>query len=431
MEIAALGFVALFALLFLGIPIGFAMAAVGVVGVAAIIGWGPSLDTAALVVTSTVQTYEFTVIPLFVLMGNFITRANLAEELYEASYAYLGHRRGGLAMATIVACTGFSAVCGSSMATAATMSKVAMPPMKRFGYHDSLAAGSVAAGGTLGILVPPSAALILYAIMASQNIEAMFIAGILPGILGMLCYMGAVFAVTLRNPALGPGGERSSAAFRRQALLRVWEVLALFLAVLGGLYAGIFSATEAAGIGAAGGFLVALKRRTLTLRGFFDVLVESARTTGMLFVILIGALIFVNLINLGRVPNELGAWLQGMEVAPIVVVLAIIGIYLILGCVMESISMMLLTVPVFFPVVSAMGVDPIWFGIIVVVAIEISLITPPVGLNVFVLNAVLPDTRLTEIYKGVLPFVVADLIRLAILLAFPAIALTLPNMMAG
>lgn len=429
MDVALVAFAALFGLLFLGVPIGIAMIVVGVVGYALIVGWSAALLVSTEIIFSTAQSYEFSVIPLFVLMGNFITRAGLSQQLYDASYAFLGHRRGGLAMATIVACTGFSAVCGSSLATAATMSKVAMPEMKRYGYADSLAAGSVAAGGTLGILIPPSAALILYGIITSTDIGKLFIAGLLPGIFGMLCYLGAIVFSTARNPALGPPGERVAWHARWRALSKVWAVLALFLLVLGGLYFGAFGATEAAGIGATGAFLFALSRRTMSIRDFVDVLVESGLTTAMLFLILFGALIFANLMNIARVPNQLADFVTGLEVSAIAVIIVIMLIYIALGCVLESISMMLLTVPIFFTVVSQLGVDPIWFGIIVVVVIEISLITPPVGLNVFVLNAVLPEVRLGTIYRGVIPFVVADVVRLATLIAIPAIALWLPGLM--
>lgn len=429
MTAAVIGFVLLFGLLALGFPVGFSMLAIGVGGVSLIIGLGPALSISTQTVVATVQQYELTVIPLFVLMGNLIASARLAQDLYGAAHAFVGHRRGGLASATIVACTGFSAVCGSSLATAATMSKVALPPMKRFGYDDGLAAASIAAGGTLGILIPPSAALILYGVMTSQSIEALFIAGVLPGILGMCCYLGAVWAVTARRPDLGPPAERVPAAERRAALVRVWPTLALFTFVLGGLYMGAFSATEAAGVGAGGAFLIALLRRTMTFQGFVDVLISSARTTGTLFAVLIGALVFANLINLGRVPDALSDWIDSLGIAPMLVLLLIMGIYLVLGCVLESISMMLLTVPVFYPVIVGLGIDPIWFGIVVVVAIEISLITPPVGLNLFVLRAAAPQIPLMAIYRGILPFVVADILRLALLLAFPAITLVLPNMM--
>jgi len=429
MDLAILGFAVLFALLLVGVPVGAGMAAVGIVGFALIVGWQAAFATVGEILFSTARSYELSVIPLFVLMGNLVARSNLSHELYDAAHAFLGHLRGGLAMATIVACTGFSAVCGSSLATAATMSRVAMPAMRRYGYADTLAAGSVAAGGTLGILIPPSAALILYGLITRADIGKLFIAGILPGLLGMACYLGAIAVQTRRNRELGPPGERSTGAVRLRALAKVWGVLALFVLVLGGLYFGVFTATEAAGVGASGAFLFALLRRKLTLAGMIDVLLESALTTAMLFFILFGALLFSNFMNVAGVPRLLAGWAGGLEIAPTLVVVAIMAIYVVLGCLLETISMMLLTVPIFFPVVSDMGVDLIWFGIVVVVAMEISLITPPIGLNVFVLNAMLPDIPLARIFRGVLPFVLADVVRLAILLAFPAIALTLPGLM--
>ncbi|SLN63747.1 Sialic acid TRAP transporter permease protein SiaT [Roseivivax jejudonensis] len=429
MTAALLGFGILLILLLAGFPVGFSMMAVGVAGTSALIGLEPALSIAAQTLVATVQQYELTVIPLFVLMGNLIASARLADDLFGAANAYIGHRRGGLAAATIVACTGFSAVSGSSLATAATMTRVALPAMRKFRYDPGFAAGSIAAGGTLGILIPPSAALILYGIITSQSIEQLFLAGVLPGLLGMLCYLGAVWLVTRRNPGHGPSGDVVDRAEKRRRLVKVWPTIALFTFVLGGLYVGAFAATEAAGIGAAGAFVIALARRTLTVSGFVTVLIDSARTTGVLFGVLIGALIFANLINLGRLPDLLSDWILSLDLQVMTVVCLIMLIYLLLGCLLESISMMLLTVPVFFPVVSALGVDPIWFGIVVVVAIEISLITPPVGMNLFVLRAVAPDVALSQVYRGVGPFVIADLVRLILLLAFPAIALMLPATM--
>jgi tripartite ATP-independent transporter DctM subunit len=375
------------------------------------------------------------VVPLFVLMGNFITRAGLSEELYAASYAFLGHRRGGLAMATIVACAGFSAVCGSSLATAATMSKVAMPSMRKYGYADTLAAGSVAAGGTLGILIPPSVILVIYGIMTETDIGLLFAAGVLPGMLGVLCYLGAVVTTTILNPDAGPPGERTDWAGRWRALWGVWGVVVLFIVVMGGIYGGIFTPTEAAGIGATGAFLFALARRTLTMRVLMDVLIESARTTAMIFTVLIGALMFSNFINIAGMPDALTEWVTGYQLHPFAVIFLILLIYLILGCVLESLSMILLTVPVFYPLILSLDfggilspqVVLIWFGIIVVVVTEISLITPPVGLNVFVLRSVLPEISTGKIFRGVTPFWCADIVRLALIVLLPWISLFLPD----
>jgi tripartite ATP-independent transporter DctM subunit len=362
-------------------------------------------------------------------MGNFATRAKLSEELYAASYAFIGHWRGGLASATVVACGGFGAICGSSIATAATMAKVAMPSMRRFGYSDSLATGAIAAGGTLGILIPPSVIMIIYGILTETSIGALFAAGLVPGMVALACYLAAVRLSTMIDPKAGPPGPRMSWADRLRTLRSVWGVMLLFAIVMGGMYGGVFTPTEAAGIGAGGAFLFALARRVLSFRTTVEVLVESARTTTMMFAILIGALMFATYINYTGMPEALQAMVSQAGTAPLTVLLAIMGIYIILGCVLESISMVLLTVPVFFPLVTHLGYDPIWFGILVVCVVEISLITPPVGLNVYVLNSVLPDVSLRTIFRGVMPFVIGDIVRLALLIAFPAITLFLPNLL--
>jgi tripartite ATP-independent transporter DctM subunit len=371
--------------------------------------------------------YLLSVLPLFILMGNFITQAKLSKELYAAAYAFLGHRKGGLAMSTVVACGGFGAVCGSSLATAATMSKVAYPEMRRLGYSRALASGSIAAGGTLGILIPPSIVMVVYAILTEQSIGKMFAAGILPGLLAVGFYLLAVRWTIWRDPNAGPPGERMSWKERLRALRDVWGVLVLFVIVMGGIYGGVFSSTEAAGIGACGAFLFALLRGRLTWQILSNVLVESARTTGMLFMVLIGALLFSSFINFTSMPSDLQDWVQQFDMSPIVVILLICAIYIVLGSVLESMSMVLLTVPIFYPLVQHLGFDLIWFGIIVVVVTEISFITPPVGMNVMVLKSLLPDVKMSTLYRGVIPFVVADVFRLAVLLAFPVISLLLPK----
>ncbi len=431
-----IGFAILLVLIAMRLPIAFAMGLVGFGGFAYLIGIEPSFSMISTVTYETGLDYSLSVVPLFILMGNFVTRAGLSAELYTASNAFLGHRRGGLAMATVVACGGFSAVCGSSLATAATMSKVAMPSMRRYGYSDSLAAGSVAAGGTLGILIPPSVILVIYGIMTETDIGLLFAAGILPGILGIICYLGAVRATTWLNPAAGPRGEKTPWPERINALKGVWGVLLLFAVVMGGIYGGVFTPTEAAGIGATGAFFFAVARRTLTLRDLVDVLIESARTTAMIFTVLIGAIMFSNFINVAGMPDALTAWVSSYSFHPLVVVLMMMGVYLILGCVLESLSMILLTVPVFYPLIMSLDfgtmIDPsmvlIWFGIIVVVVTEISLITPPVGLNVFVLRSVLPDVSTSTIFRGVTPFWCADIVRLSLLLFIPSISLLLPSL---
>jgi C4-dicarboxylate transporter, DctM subunit len=429
MEAVIIGFVALFILLFLQVPIAFGMAVVGTIGFGYIIGFEPALKSIGNTATDMVMVYDFSVLPLFILMGNFVARSGISHDLYDTSHAWLGHRRGGLAMATIVACGGFSAVCGSSLATVATMSKVALPPMLKFGYDERLATGSIAAGGTLGILIPPSVALVFYGIMTETDIGALFAAGVIPGILGIVLYAGAVAVVTWINPKMGPPGERVAWKARIRSLRGIWGMVLLFLIVMGGIYGGIFTPTEAAGIGAFGAFMIALLRRRLTVKIVVDALAETGRTTAMLLALLIGSLLFANFINVARVPNEIADWFASIQVAPLTVVVICIAIYIVLGCILESISMMLLTVPVFYPVMQSLGVDLVWFGIVVVVVIEISLITPPIGLNVFVLKSMLPDIELTQIFRGVLPFIAADIVRIALIVLIPSLSLFLPRLM--
>jgi tripartite ATP-independent transporter DctM subunit len=343
----------------------------------------------------------------------------------------------------VVACGGFSAVCGSSLATAATMSKVAMPPMKKYGYDEGLAAGCIAAGGTLGILIPPSVILIIFGIMTETDIGLLFIAGILPGLLGVLFYLVAVLVTVTLKPEKGPRGERFSWPQRLHALWGVSGVLSLFTLVIGGIYGGIFTPTEAAGIGASGAFLIALIRRRLSLQSLLETLVESARTTAMIFVILIGAEIFSNYVNIAGLPELLSDWVVSFDLSAIAVIMLIMLVYVVLGTVLESLSMIMLTVPVFYPLVLGLALgdysdalmDPemalIWFGIIVVVITEISLITPPVGLNVFVLKSMLEDVKLSTIFRGVTPFWMVDIVRLMTLILLPGLVLWLPNLMAS
>ena len=424
---ALIGLAALLIFAFMRIPIAIVMIVVGYLGMAWVLNPIGALYNVGQTAFDAAINYELSVVPLFILMGNFVARANLAAELYNASNAFLGHRRGGLAMATVVACGGFSAICGSSLATAATMSKVAMPSMRRFNYDDSLATGSIAAGGTLGILIPPSVILVIYGILTQQSIGKLFAAGILPGLIGVLFYLLAVRYVTWRRPEAGPVAERQDWPARLRALGQVWGVIVLFVVVMGGIYGGIFSPTEAAGIGAVGAFLFALFRGTLTWAILWEVLEESATTTAMLFTVLIGAILFANFINYTDFPQALLGFAQQFADTPWLVILAILLIYVVLGCVFESLSMILLTVPIFFPLVRDLGYDPIWFGIVVVVVTEISLITPPVGLNVFVLRGVLSDVTTGTIFRGVTPFWVADLFRLALIVSVPGLSLWLAS----
>jgi C4-dicarboxylate transporter, DctM subunit len=425
---ALLGFAAMFLLMSLRVPIAISMAAVGLIGIGLMRSWPAAISSTTTEILD-IAKYTLSVVPLFILMGNFVTRAGMSRELYQASYAFIGHKRGGLAMSTILACAGFGAICGSSIATAATMAKVAMPEMRRFKYQDSFAAGSIAAGGTLGILIPPSVIMVIYGIMTEQSIGALFAAGIIPGIIAVGFYIAAAAIVTARNPNLGPPGERTNWAGRLQALKNIWGVLLLFGIVMGGMYGGIFTPTEAAGVGAFGGFLFALFRGRLTLTVVKEVLIDSSRTTAMLFTILIGASVFANFMNFTTLPSDLQAFVTQFQIHPMAVIVAICVIYVILGTAMEELSMILLTVPIFFPLVTALGFDPIWFGILIVCVVEIGMISPPVGMNVFVLRSVLPDVPTSAIWRGVTPFLIADLFRLALLIAVPSITLFLPKLL--
>lgn len=469
--LVALG--AMLAIAFLRIPIALAMGIVGIVGYAYMRdwNWAAAFATAQTKIYETGRNYTLSVIPLFILMGNLVTRAGMSQELYRAAYAFIGHLRGGLAMATIVACGGFGAICGSSIATAATFSKVAYPSMKSYGYADRLSTGAIAAGGTLGILVPPSTIMVIYGIMTGTNIGKLFAAGILPGVLAVALLCLAVQYVTWRDPSAGPPGKplpwrerfatlqglgwfaalgvilvavvqlgwvagddaAVSGAIAVFALSLVYKgvtsVLALFVLVMGGIYGGVFTATEGAGVGATGALVIALARRALDLRSLYAALVESARTTSMLFLILIGALMFADFVNITTMPKDIVAFVTRWELSPVMVVAAIMLIYVLLGTAMEELSMILLTVPVFFPLILHLGLDPIWFGVLIVVVVEIGLISPPVGMNLFVLKTLIPQVSTATVFRGVLPFFTADCVRLAILIAFPAISLYLPGLM--
>ncbi len=432
-----IGFGAVLFLVFLRMPIAIAMGLVGFVGYMELRNFRASISMVGRLIIDTAQDYGLSVVPLFILMGLFVNKGGLSRELYQVSNAFLGHFRGGLAMATIVACAGFAAICGSSLATAATMSKVALPQMRKYNYADGLSTASIAAGGTLGILIPPSVILVIYGLLTETSIGKLFIAGIVPGLLGVALYLVAVRFTVARNPEAGPAGEKTDWKGRMAAMRSVWAVLLLFFLVIGGLYGALnfwpihltFSPTEAAGMGAAGAFIIALSRRTLTFSSVVQVLVETAQTTAGLFAVLIGAWIFSNFVNLAGLPEGLRAAVSAAGLSPMTVMILILLIYIALGCVFESLSMLLLTVPIFFPLVTSLGFDPVWFGIIVVVVTEISLITPPVGLNVFVLKGVVGDVSTATIFRGVTPFWMVDILRLIILVAFPALVLFLPNSM--
>lgn len=422
-------FAALLAITFLGIPIAWAMVAIGFGGVALLRGLDPALAMVGQIAFETTMSYDLSVVPLFVLMGNLVNHARMSHQLYEGAYSFVGHRRGGLALATILSCGGFSAISGSSVATAATMAKVAIPSMRRFGYGDGFAAATVAAGGTLGILIPPSVVMVIYGILTRTDIGELFVAGIVPGILAITLYMLAVEWVVRRNPELGPPGERMSWQERWRTVRPVWPVAVLFLLVIGGLYGKIFTPTEGAGIGAFGALVLALAKRTLTTSALVRVFAETVRISAVMFAILIGGLLFANFVNLAGLTTGLQAWVSDLSIPPLAVIFLIVGIYLMLGCVLDSMAMIILTIPVFFPVVAKLGFDPVWFGIIVVMAVELALITPPVGMNVFVIGSVFREIGTRRIFGAVVPFIVADAIRVTILIAFPVITLALPSLM--
>jgi len=428
---ALIGFVAIFGLALLRMPLAFSMGLVGIVGIGLTRGWMPALASTAQVVQETGFAYTLSVIPLFILMGNFVARAGLAHELFHAAYTFIGHRRGGLAHATIAACAGFGAICGSSIATAATMSKVAYPSMKKLGYSDALSTGVIASGGTLGIMIPPSTIMVIYGIVTETHIGKLFAAGVIPGILTALLLMLAVVIMTSRDPEHAPAGEKFTWAQRMEALRGIWGVLLLVFVVLGGIYGGFFTATEGAGMGASGAFLFAWARKALTWESLIDILVESARTTGMLFTLLIAATVFANFVNFTTMPGDLKQWITHLGLSPVMVVGAMMVIYIILGTVMEELTMVLLTIPLFFPIVVQLGFDPVWFGVLIVMVIQIGLISPPVGMNLFVLNTLLPKVGLGTIFKGCWPFVGMQIITLGILLFFPALSLYLPSLMSS
>lgn len=440
MSAVLIGFaILLLMILVLRVPIAIAMGLVGFFGFAGQLGlsfdnidsfrWLPVLTLTSNRIIDTAQEYSLSVIPLFILMGNLVTRSGLSHEIYKASYAFLGHRKGGLAMSTVLACAGFSSICGSSLATSATMAQMAMPPMRRFGYSDSLAAASIAAGGTLGILIPPSIILVIYGLLTETSIRELFAAGFIPGILGIILYILAVKYVVWRRPSDGPAGEKMTWNERLHALKGIWGVIVLFVVVMGGIYLGIFTPTEAAGIGSGGAFIIALAKRSLSFEIIFDTFADTARTSTMLFAVVIGALIFSDFISRARFTDVLLEYVSSLDISPMSVLFVILLIYIVLGMVFESLSMLLLTIPVFFPLVSNLGFDPVWFGIVVVVVTEISLITPPIGMNVFVLSAVLPDVKTGTIFKGITPFWTADIIRLLLIVLFAQISLFLPELL--
>ncbi len=419
----------LFVLLAGGMPIGFAMGLSAFVGTLLLIDAQAALALLGQTAYETALTYNLSVVPMFVLMGYIAGEARLSESLYRACNAWLGHRRGGLALATIGGCGAFAAICGSSLATAATMAQIALPEMRRYGYDDRLATGAVAAGGTIGILIPPSIIMVIYGLLTETSISQLFLAGFLPGILTVAGFMLTIAVMTRIDPRLGPPGERSALRERLIALRSVWGAAVLFLLVIGGLYIGVFSPTEAASIGAVGALVLGILNRSLTYRLLGRSLLDTVKTTAMIFTILIGAILFNNFLILASMPTLVSGWIAGLPLGKTAILLVILGMYFILGCLLNSLAMILLTIPIVFPIIQALGYDPVWFGIIIVMVVELGLITPPIGMNVFVIKGIARDVPLETIFRGAMPFVITQICLILILVAFPQIALWLPSTM--
>lgn len=425
MILALVGFAAVLVIAFIGVPLGFAMLTVGVACLAVIRGADQALAMAGLTIADFAANQNLTVLPLFILMGTFIYKADLAEELYDAAHSCLGHMKGGLAHATVLASAGFASISGSSIATAATMCRVAMPSMRRHRYADSLAAGCVASGGTLGALIPPSFPLVLYGVITNTDLGQLFVAGIVPGMLLAALFMLSITWTVHRDPSKGPVGQRVPWPQRLRKLSKIWPVFVLFLLVVGGLYSGIFTATEAAGIGATGALVFAVLRRKLTFSTFVDSLLEAGLTTAMIFTVAFGGLVFANFITMSGLTDALVAWIQSMHLPLLGVIAIITVIYIVLGSLMEGLAMMLLTVPVFSAIVQPLGASMVWFGIYIAMMLEIGMIHPPVGMNIFMVKTMEPRLSIVTIFKGTLPFLVANFVTLVLIILVPGIALTL------
>lgn len=424
--IGSLGVIILVIMTLLRVPLGAAMGLVGLAGYAAIDGW----DKAFIVFGTTpfsLTHYSFSVLPLFILMGTVATRSNMSQELFTAANAIFAGRRGALPMATIGACAGFAAISGSSLATAATFSQIAVPEMRRYGYHDQLATGAVAAAGTLGILIPPSVIMVIYALAAEESVPMLFAAGMIPGLLLTLLFLMTVFVVSRVKPHWAPVGPAMPWNERVRAVTSLWKLALLFGLAVGGIYGGWFSPTEAAGIAAFTAIIIGFATRELTWHALYECIIETLHTTAMLMFIIVGAWVFAYFVVQTQLPAGLIDLIKYFDLAPWAVIAMILVFYIILGCVLDAVAIILVTVPVFLPVVTSMGYDPVWYGILMVVVVEIGLITPPVGLNIFVIRAQLPDIELTTIFKGIVPFLVADFVLIVLLLIFPQIALWLPG----
>jgi C4-dicarboxylate transporter DctM subunit len=437
LTIGFLGFAVLMTLIALRVPIGVSMLAVGMCGFAAIASTTSLLSFLKTEMYWRFTSFDLSVIPLFLLMGNFAARAGITQALFRAAAAWIGHLRGGLAMAAIGGCAAFGTISGSSLATAAMMGQVALPELRRYGYAGGFATGALAAGGTLGILIPPSIVLIIFGILTETSIVALFQAGFLPGILATIGYLIVISIVTRIDPSAGPAAPRASRQQRWASLREVWSVGAIFFVVMGGIYSGIFTPTEGAGVGAAATFLVAVAYGGMRLRGFLDALIETAATSAMIFLILLGAGVFNAFLGFSQLPLRTADFFQNAGLSPYVVLLGMVLLYVVLGCIMDSLAMILISIPIFWPIIAALdfGLSPdevkLWFGIVTLMVVEVGLITPPVGLNVFVINSLAKDVPMIETFRGVMPFLASDVIRITLIIVFPAISLALPRLLGG
>jgi C4-dicarboxylate transporter, DctM subunit len=427
--VAVAGFVALLVLMLLRVPVGMAMGLVGVTGFGWLVGGTPALKLVGQTSMRTVTDYTFGIIPMFLLMGAFVSNSGMSRELFGAANAFLGHLRGGLGIATIAACGGFAAISGSSVATAATFSTVAYPEMRRYGYPQSFATGTIAAGGTLGAMLPPSTVLAVYGLITEQDIGKLFIAGIIPGVIAGAMYMATIALFGLVRPKFLPRGRRSSWAERLESLRSVWATLILFAFVVGGLYGGLFTPTEAGAMGAGGAFLIGVARRRLSRADIRRSLLQATRTAAAVFTVLIGALLFGYFLTVTQTPQKVTQLLTSLGLGRYGVLMLIMTMYLVLGCLMDALAMIILTIPIIFPVIRQLGFDPIWFGVIIVMTVELGLIHPPVGMNMFVIKSVIEEVKISTIFYGVIPFIITDLVRLALLVSFPILATYLPSRM--
>jgi tripartite ATP-independent transporter DctM subunit len=424
-----IGFLVAFTLILVQVPIATALGLVGLGGVVLLSGWTPAFSMVATITRDSTLVYTLIVLPLFVLMGNLVAGAGISNDLFRAAQALIGRRRGGLAMATVAACGGFGAICGSSVATAATMGKVAIPSMRKLGYGDALSSAAVAAGGTLGILIPPSIIMVVYGVATQTHIGKLFAAGIVPGLIAIVGYLLAVKYSVWRDPRSAPTADEAEPMDGRALVRALWPVAVIFGVVMGGIYGGFFTSIEASGIGAVSAFIFAMTRHHLGWREIYAILVDTAQTSAMMFAIILGAALFGEFVNITGVHESLLQLVKGSGLPPFGIVLMMVLVYLVLGCVLESLSMILLTVPIFFPIIQSLGYDPVWFGILIVVVVEIGLITPPIGVNLFVIRSVVPDIPMSTVIRGVVPFIVADLARVLLIAAVPALSLWLPNLL--